>query len=58
MQEPHSKIGAAILGIYAAIKICEDEGYDADKVWRWLRKEFNKPEFRKQRNQHSTTTGD
>ena len=24
----HSKIGAAILGLYAAIKICRDEDYD------------------------------
>lgn len=39
MIKDKSKIGAAILGLYAAIKICSDEGYDVHEVLRMVHKQ-------------------
>ena len=39
MTKHESKIGAAILGLYAAIKICSDEGYDVHEVLRMVHKQ-------------------
>ena len=39
------RIGAAILGFYAAIKICVQDGYDADAVYAMLREEFRQPQY-------------
>jgi len=38
-QNERSKIGAAILGMFAAIKICRAEGYDPVEVLRLVERQ-------------------
>lgn len=39
MPNDRSKIGSAILGMFAAIKICRSEGYEPDEVLRLVEKQ-------------------